>query len=250
VHPVLFDLGGLPIHAYGVLGAVGFVLATAITLARARALGFEVQKVADLIFWLSLASLAGARLLYVVQHPAEIRSLWSVLDLRGGGLVFYGAFVTGIPAGFLLLRRYGLPVLAFWDILATALPLAHAVSRVGCFLAGCCYGAPSDAAWAVTFPADSPTAPPGVPLHPVQLYEAAALLLIGVATNVFYTFRRFDGQVFLLYVVSYAASRFVLEFFRGDPGRGSFLGTSLSFSQGMSLLVVGAALFVWARRAR
>jgi phosphatidylglycerol:prolipoprotein diacylglycerol transferase len=257
VHPILFELSGLPIHAYGVLGALAFVVGTGITLLRARALGFEVHKVADLIFWLALASLAGARLLYVAQHPADVRSLWSVFDLRGGGLVFYGAFLTGIPAGFVLLRRYGFPVFVFWDILATALPFAHAVSRVGCFLAGCCYGTPSDAAWAVTFPAGTPTAPPGVPLHPVQLYEAATLLVIGVATNLFYPHRRFDGQVILLYLLAYAGARTVLESFRGDPGRGLFLpgllGGAVSFSQGMSAIVAVVAVvvfFVGARRLK
>lgn len=256
MHPVLVEVGGFPIHAYGALGAAAFVLGAGLVLLRARALGLDVNRVADAMVWMTLASLAGARLVYVLQHPDPVRSVWSFFDLRGGGLVFYGALLTGLPVGFLILRRYGIPAFAFWDILATAAPLSHAVSRVGCFLAGCCFGTPTTAPWSVVYPEGTPLVPAGIPVHPVQLYEAAALVVIGIVTNLFYGHRRFEGQVFLLYLLLYAAVRAVTEAFRGDLRRGFFLpdllGPVLSWSQGASVvtaLVAVAILFYGAKRA-
>lgn len=256
MHPILFQVGGFPVHTYGAMGALAFVVGAGMVLWRGHRLGFDPNRVADVIFWMALLSLAGARGVYVIQNPQTITGLLDLVDLRGGGLVFYGSFVVGIPAGFLLMRRFELPPFAIWDLFGTAFPLAHAISRLGCYGAGCCFGAPTDAAWAVTYPPDSVIAPPGVPMHPAQLYEAGALLLIGLVTNAFYRYRRFDGQVFLLYLVLYAGARTVLELFRGDAERGWFLrdwlGEALTWSQGMSgvLALVALAVFLLgARRA-
>lgn len=257
MHPILFHLGSFPVHSYGALGAVAFLVGAGLVLWRSHRLGLDPNRMSDVIFWTAIVGLLGARGLFVLQNPGTVSSLGDVLDLRGGGLVFYGALVTGLPVGFALMKRFGLPVFATWDIWGTAFPLSHAISRVGCYAAGCCYGAPSDAPWAVRYPVDSWVAPPDVPLHPVQLYEAAALLLVAVATNLFYPRRRYDGQVFLLYLVMYAVVRAVTEAFRGDLDRGWFLesviGRSLSFSQGMSLVfaLVGLVVFFGvARRTR
>ncbi|HHO54615.1 MAG TPA: prolipoprotein diacylglyceryl transferase [Deltaproteobacteria bacterium] len=256
MHPVLFELGGLEIHTYGALGALAFVVGCALVLWRSHRLGLDFNQVADVIFWMAVSGLIGARLIFVLQQPSSIDRLGDLFDLRRGGLVFYGSFVVGIPAGFLLMWRSKLPIFAMWDIFGTAWPLSHAISRVGCFAAGCCWGLPSAGALATTFPEDSPLAPGGVPLHPVQLYEAAALLGIAGITNLFYRHRRFDGQVCLLYLLLYAVVRSITEEFRGDLSRGYFLpellGRSLSYSQGMSLVLAVVALAVFlvgARRA-
>jgi phosphatidylglycerol:prolipoprotein diacylglycerol transferase len=265
VHPVLLHVGEFPIYSYGAFGAVAFVVGCAVVLTRARAAGMDLNRVADVIFWMSIVSLAGARLTYLALNPDTLTSFASVFDVRGGGLVFYGSFLFGVPAGFALMRAYGLPAFAVWDLFGAAFPLAHAVARLGCFASGCCYGSPSAGPLAVTFPPDSPIAPPGVPLHPVQLYEAGGLLVIAVVTNLFYDLthprggraaRRasWDGEVFLLYVILYAALRPVTEVFRGDLTRGWFLeavlGPVVSFSQGFSLVFVlgGILLFAWAAR--
>lgn len=254
MHPILFHLGGFPVHTYGAMGALAFVVGAGLVLWRGHRLGFDPNRVADVIFWMALLSLAGARGVYVIQNPATIHGALDLVDLRGGGLVFYGSFVVGIPAGFLLMRRFELPAFAIWDLFGTAFPLAHAISRLGCYGAGCCYGAPTDAAWAVTYPPDSLIAPPGVPVHPAQLYEALALALIALATNVFWRFRTFDGQVFLLYLVLYAGARTVLELFRGDAERGWFLpellGQAVTWSQGMSGVLAAVALAVFLVGAR
>jgi phosphatidylglycerol:prolipoprotein diacylglycerol transferase len=256
MHPILFWLGDFPIHTYGALGALAFLVGAGLCLWRARQLGLDLNRFADLIFWMSVVSLAGARLTWVVQNPGEVRGPGDLLDLRGGGLVFYGSFFTGFPVGLWLIRRYRLPTFASWDIFGTAFPLAHAISRVGCFAAGCCYGAPTDSALGVTYPPDSLIAPAGATLHPVQLYEAAGLAGIAVVTNLWFPRRAWDGQVFLLYLLLYAGLRAGTEAYRGDPDRGQFLpqvfGDALSFSQGVSAVfaAVGLALFLWEARRR
>lgn len=257
MHPILFQIGSFPVHAYGALGALAFVVGAGLTLWRCRRQGIDLNRMSDVIFWTALLGIVGARAVFALQNPGIVRSLGDLLDLRGGGLVFYGGLLTGLPVGFALMRRFELPMFASWDIWGTAFPLSHAISRVGCFAAGCCYGSPYGGPLAVRFPADQHVAPAGVPLHPVQLYEAAGLLLVGLATNLFHRHRRYDGQVFLLYLVLYAALRTVTEAFRGDVDRGWFLpevlGETLTFSQGTSLVMVAVGLVVFfalARRAR
>jgi phosphatidylglycerol:prolipoprotein diacylglycerol transferase len=250
VHPILFSVGSFDVHAYGALGALAFVVGAAIVLVRGGRAGSDANRLADLVFVGAVVALLGARGLYLLQHPGTFRSPLDLLDLRGGGLVFYGSLLAAVPVGTVAMRVLGLPVLATWDVVATALPLAHAISRVGCFLAGCCHGRATEVAWAVTYPADNPLTPAG-PVHPVQLYEAAALVGIGVVVNALYERRRFDGQVIGTYVLLYAVARAALETFRGDD-RGWFLVEALSFSQGVSALLATAALVllvVLARRA-
>lgn len=254
MYPILFEVGGFPIHAYGAAGALGFLLGCAVVLWRCFREGLDLNRVTDVVFWGTLAALLGSRLLFVLQNPGSVSSIPGFLNLRSGGLVFYGAFLTGPPVALLLMRRAGLPVFRTWDIFATGLPLAHAVSRVGCFAAGCCYGAPWEGPLAVTYPADNPLAPHGGSVHPVQLYEAAALLLIAAATNAFFDRRRWDGQVFLLYGLLYALARAALETVRGDLARGWFLpsvlGEVLTFSQGASLVLAAASLVLFLGVAR
>jgi len=255
MHPILFDIGGFEIHTYGFMGGLAFIVGAGLVLWRAKNLGVPVERTADLIFWLAVLSLMGARLIFVLQNPGVVTSLPSFFDIRGGGLVFYGSFVVGFPLGFLLMHRWDMPAFGMWDAMATAFPLSHGISRIGCYYAGCCYGAPTGTDAGVVFPPGS-LAPPGVNLYPVQLYEAAALFAIALACNLFYRFRTFDGQVMLLYLSLYAVARAVLEMFRGDAERGWFLeeqlGQVLTWSQGMSILLALMAIgvfFLGARRA-
>jgi len=255
MHPILFDVGGFAIHTYGFMGGVAFLLGASIVLFRARGLGVTLERTADLIFWLAVLSLLGSRMVFVIQNPETVHSFVDLFDIRGGGLVFYGAFVVGFPLGFALMKRWGMPVFGMWDAMATAFPLAHGISRLGCYAAGCCYGAPHDGPMAVVFPEEG-LAPAGIPMHPVQLYEAFSLFAIAAVCNAFYAHRRFDGQVMLLYLSLYAGARALLETFRGDVERGWFLqgvlGETLTWSQGMSLVLAVLAIgvfFVGARRA-
>jgi phosphatidylglycerol:prolipoprotein diacylglycerol transferase len=253
MHPILFELGGVTVHTYGALGAVAFLLGAFIALKRGEGLGVLPEATADLIFWTSLVGLVGSRLLFVYQNPDGIETIWDVVNIRKGGMVFYGSLLVGVPFGTLWMRMKGMPILAMWDVMATVMPLAHGISRLGCYAAGCCYGSETDASWAVVFTDDLAVAPHNVALHPVQLYEAALLFVVAAIVNLAWTRRRQDGQVIGLYLGLYAVGRSVMELYRGDVSRGLFLpdvfGELMTYSQGISLLgLVAGGLLIWMGR--
>lgn len=256
MHPILFHIGGVPVHTYGVMGAVGFLVAALTILRRTRALFLNRDHVVDVIFWTSLASLVGARVLYVLQNPQAVDGIGSWFNLRAGGLVFYGALLTGVPVAALVARWRRIPFLLFMDVVATAAPLAHGLARLGCLGAGCCWGGPTALPWGVTYSHPLTDAPHGMALHPTQAYEALGLFAIAGIAAWRYPRRAWDGEILGIYLLGYAVLRFFVEMLRGDA-RGWFLegwlGPTLSSSQGVSLLVVAAALGVMAvgyRRAR
>lgn len=251
--PVLFDLGGVSLHTYGAAGAAGFLLVAFLMLRDARAAGWSRDHVIDILFWGCLAGIAGARGLFLLQHPASWSGVGSLIDLRSGGLVFYGA-LTAVPVSYGIVRWRQLPVGPVLDAFGRALPLGHGVSRLGCFGAGCCYGAPWDGPFAVVFTDPLSVAPRGVPLFPVQLAEAAGLFALGGALSWMKARPHRPGSVFLAYLASYAVLRFATEGVRGDPERAflfpALFGEALSTSRGVALGVLAAVAFVawWRRR--
>ncbi len=263
MYPIIFIfpealpiIGGFPIHTYGFMGAIGFLALVSVALYRTREAGLNPDRVVDVIFWTALASIAGSRLVYVAQNPAQFQTLGQIVNIRTGGLVFYGALVTGLPIGGLLMRHYGLPFYKLMDIFATAFPIGHTLTRMGCFAAGCCYGQPTTGPTGVMFNHPLGVAPHDVFLHPTQLYEASYNFLIFLVANWYYQRRKFDGSVMLLYLTLYAVARSINETFRGDETRGYFmesiLGQNLSYSQGVSMVVAAGAIgvfFIGAQRA-
>lgn len=253
MHPILFELGNWPVYSYGVLLAVAYLAALQLAVVRARRIGLDGSRVMDLGIYLIISALVGAKLMlilvdfnYFVSQPAELLSL-----VRAGG-VFYGGLIAAVGVALLLVRRYGLPMWTTADLFAPGIALGHVIGRLGCLLAGCCYGRPTDVPWAVTF--SDPVAfanvgtPLGVPLHPTQLYDAGAELLIMVVLLASEKKGRvFAGRTFWLYILLYAVSRFVIEFYRGDD-RGAVGG--LSTSQFISLVAVPLALLMlaWLRK--
>lgn len=255
MHPVLFEINGFAIHTYGFMGAIGFLFLAGIALYRTRAMGLKPERTADLIFWSAVSGLLGSRVVFIAQNPEVFDSWTQWLNLRTGGLVFYGAVLFAIPTASLLLKRFGFPFFATWDVFATGFPLAHGFARLGCFGAGCCYGAPCEQPWAVTFTDPSSAARPlGVPLHPTQLYEAGFLFALFVVLQVVWYRRQWPGQVMLTYLVFYAIGRSVIETYRGDASRGFFLpqvlGEMLTYSQGISLVLAVFAIVVFGVIAR
>ena len=254
MYPILFEIGNWPVYTYGVLLAVAYLVALQLAVARARRQGLNAQRVMDLGIYLIIAALVGAKLMLVVvdftyfrEHPREILSL-----ARAAG-VFYGGLIVAVPLGLWLGRRYGLPMWTTADLFAPGIALGHVIGRFGCLLAGCCYGRETHVPWAVTFTdpvaAANAGTPLGVPLHPTQLYDAGAELLILVFLLVFERKGRpFAGRTFWLYMLLYAISRFVVEIYRGDP-RGAIWG--LSTSQFFSVLIAPLAIIMLLRlRAR
>jgi phosphatidylglycerol:prolipoprotein diacylglycerol transferase len=246
MHPILFDLGGFTIYAYGVLLAAAYLLGLQFALMRARARGLDGQRVMDLGIWIIISALVGAKLLLFVvdfrrytSHPRDLMEL-----LRSGG-VFYGGLIAAVVVALVYLRRHRLPLWTTTDVFAPGIALGHVVGRLGCLMAGCCFGRPASVPWAITFRDPAAMAnvgtPLGVPLHPTQLYEAGAEALILALLLAFERRGRpFPGRTFWSYMLLYGVSRFVIEFYRGDS-RGMVFDV-LSTSQFVSVILVPLAI--------
>lgn len=255
IYPVLINFPGLPLHSYGALGSFGFVLVVFLVLRRTRALGLDKDHVVDVIFWGAIAGIVGSRALFVWQNIEQFHTFGEMVNVRNGGLVFYGAMLAGLPTGALVMWFRKIPFFKLMDVLATAMPIGHGIARIGCILAGCCYGLPTDQPWAVTYSHELAIAPPhGVGLHPVQLYESALLFTIAGIVNGLYAKRAWDGQIMLVYLLLYGVVRSTTELFRGDISRGflfeDVLGQTLSFSTGISIGIVVVAVGVFGLLAR
>jgi len=229
-----------------VLLVTGIALGIWLAGKRATAAGLPGERVADLAFWVVLWGLVGAKGLLLVTSPSYLTSLSNLWWLLRSGGVFYGGFIGAVAAAFVLFRRYRIPFFPTADALAPSLALGHFFGRLGCFAAGCCYGAACDRPWAVTF--SHPLAhsisgtPLHVPLHPTQLYEAAFNLANYGLLAWLYRRRPRAGAVLAAYLVVYGVGRFVIEFFRGDADRGFVLGGALSTSQAIAIAMVVAGV--------
>jgi phosphatidylglycerol:prolipoprotein diacylglycerol transferase len=233
--------------------AAAYLLGLQLAIVRARRAGLDSSRVLDLGVYLVIAALLGAKLLlllvnfnYFRENPGEILVL-----ARSGG-VFYGGLIGATLVAFWYIKRHGLPLWTTCDMFAPGIALGHVVGRVGCLMAGCCYGTPTSVPWAITFTdpfaAANVGTPLNVPLHPTQLYEAGAELLILIFLLV--TERKgrtFPGRTFWGYMFLYAVSRFVIEFYRGDE-RGLILG--LSTSQFISLILAPLSVIMLVRLRR
>jgi phosphatidylglycerol:prolipoprotein diacylglycerol transferase len=257
MYPELFRIGGFPVNTYGVLLALAFMAALFVSSRLAGRDGLPRERVFDLGLWMLLGGLVGSKLLLMVAEPeygSDWHNLLSIDFLRSGG-VWYGGFLGGLLTGVLLIRRYKLSFWKVTDAFAPGVALGQAVGRQGCFAAGCCWGRPTEVPWGVEFGEAAHRitgVPTGIHLHPTQLYESAAALLIFLLLYRLHRRKRFDGQVIATYAVLYGLTRFTIEFFRDDP-RGDIAGlttlTHLSTSQLISLLVaVGGVVFLILRR--
>lgn len=254
MYPILFEVGGWPVYSYGILLALAYLAGLQLAVIRARQRGLDGTKVMDFGIYVIIAALVGAKLMLVLvdfdyfrSQPAELLSL-----VRAGG-VFYGGLIAALVVGLWLVRRYKLPAWTTADMAAPGIALGHVVGRLGCLAAGCCYGRPTDVAWAITFTNPVAAANVGTPLnvglHPTQLYDAGAELLILI--GLLLTERKgtpFAGRTFWLYMLLYAVSRFIIEMYRGDE-RGMILG--LATSQAVALVLVPLSVVMLVRlRAR
>jgi len=242
MHPILVSFGSVNLYTYGLFIALGFLTAVWFTKKNGRFYGIGDQAVSDLFFTILIASLVGARLLYVIvswdsfrQNPIEIFQIWN------GGLVFFGGFLAATLAavGFCKLRN--LPAWLTADVLAPGLALGHGIGRLGCLFAGCCYGKACTLPFAVTFTDPNSLAPQNVALHPTQVYMVVSNIFLFFILLAIQKRKRFDGMVFLSYVIVYSVFRAVIEMFRGDY-RGDFFFSFLSMSQGIGLVASAVAL--------
>ncbi len=252
--PKLFQIGPIPIYSYGLLTALGFVLAIVWPIHLAKKEGIPAVKMEGLGLVIVITAGVGSKLLTALDYPGFYSGdwnhfLWSQVLQRGG--VFYGGFLLAVAGSALYCRLAGLPGWQVADCVAPGLAVAQGLGRVGCFLAGCCWGIPTHLPFGVTFTSELAHNTTGVPLqlklHPTQLYEAGVVLLSIPFLMWLRKTKSFHGEVMLAYVLFYAIARFFLEFFRGDP-RGYFFGGLLSTSQLIGLLIIPLAVYLLIRR--
>ena len=258
MYPELFRIGNFPINTYGVFLALAFLCAILITVKLARRDGLPAEKIYDLCLWMLLASLIGSKILMLFTEPdyRENPSLFLSLDFLRSGGVWYGGLLGAVLAGYFLMKRYKLPWWKTADACAPGIAIGNFFGRQGCFAAGCCWGKPTTLPWGVKF-TEAGHQITGVPidahLHPTQLYESFAMLLVFLFLFWLHKRKRFDGQVILAYALLYSAIRFSIEFVRDDP-RGDVFGltslTGLSTSQLISLVIGIWALILLIRRRR
>ena len=228
--------------------AAAYLLGLWLAVKRARAAGVDGNRIMDLLIWVIIAALVGAKaLLFIVDfNTSRAAGRSSRRCLRSGG-VFYGGLIAAIVVCIWQLRKHRLPLWQSGDLFAPGIALGYMVGRLGCLMAGCCYGKPTDVAWAVTF--TDPAAnfnvgtPLNVALHPTQLYESVAGLVILVALLLLEKRPgHFAGRTFWSFALLYGVLRFIIEFFRGDD-RGLVFGL-LSTSQFISVVLVPVSLFM------
>ncbi len=237
----LFKIGPLTVHGYGLMIAIGVLAAYLMAEYRAKKKGLDPDKIFDLAIWCLLGGVLGAKLLYVIVEIKSIianpKELLNVMD----GFVVYGGIIGGIFSGYLFCRRKHISFLEYFDLVMPSIALAQGFGRVGCLLAGCCYGRETDSAFHIVF-RHSSYAPNNVQLIPTQIIMSVLnfahfFLLIFLAKRV-----KARGQVAACYLMCYSVGRFFMEYLRNDPrGNVSLFSTSQFIS--LFILAAGVALF-------
>jgi phosphatidylglycerol:prolipoprotein diacylglycerol transferase len=223
VQPIAFQLGPLTIHWYGVMIALAFLAGLWTATRRARRENISGEQTADIVLWLMIGSIIGARTAYVTTYWRDEfanQPLSEIFMIQHGGLVYYGGFIGAVIAGYIYLRWKKMPFWKTSDVLAPSIALGNAFGRIGCLLNGCCYGRPTDVPWAITF--TNPLAhelsgtPLNVPLHPTEIYDALDNFILYLLLAWLFRHKKFDGQVLATFLIGYAITRTFMECFRGD----------------------------------
>jgi phosphatidylglycerol:prolipoprotein diacylglycerol transferase len=252
VFPRLFHIGSFNLPTYGLLVSLGVLFGLWISVRNSAKQGIDPENAWNFGILVVLSGIVGAKILYIINdwstYVAHPREIFSLSTLQAGG-VFSGGLIGALIAAVWFIRRHHMPALATCDGFAPGLALGHAIGRIGCFAAGCCYGKPTTHFWGVTFTNPLASAlvgtPLGVPLEPTQLFESAVELANFFILMWMLKRKKFDGQVFAAYVILYGVARYFLEFIRDDPGRGSVFGGIMTGTQLISICLVILGGFIW-----
>lgn len=239
MHNEIVSIGPVTIYGYGLMIGIGVLVCIWMGMYRAKKYGMQEDAVLDIAIFGLIAGFFGAKLLYViVEWKAFIRDPLSVLGSEG--FVVYGGIILGVLAAILYCKKKGLIFLEYFDLLSASVAVAQGFGRIGCFLAGCCYGRETDLALGVIFPAGS-LAPSGVKLLPTQLFSSAGDFGIMFALLWHFKRRKHVGDTGYVYMLLYGVGRFLIEMLRNDDRGG--VG-ALSTSQFISIFIVAAAILL------
>ena len=275
MYPVLLKIGPISLYSYGLMIAIGILTAVSFIRRDAKRAGMDPRVFENFVFYSIPLGILGARLAHIVMYP----QFYSWSDPLGwvavwnGGLVFQGTVPLVVLFMFWYLRRHGISFLSAADLIFPYVPLAHGFGRFGCFLYGCCYGAPTEMPWGIPFrrvPWDTSLPATGSPayldhlerfsdmstqshwshaVHPTQLYSFAGLLCIcGILILLRNRWHPFAGATLAAYFVIYGVFRFVVEFFRGDHNPVHFFSLSDQQLFSIAFSAFGVILFFLLKR--
>ncbi len=258
MHPILLKFGRFEIFSYGVLLAISFLVGIYWGMARAEKRGIDRNHIMDLSIIIVLCAILGSRFLYVVTHLEEFHGRWldtinpfqSTGEIGIAGLSMLGGVVFTIAAVIIFSRVKNISLLRLMDVLAPTFALGIFLTRIGCFLNGCCYGMPCELPWGMIFPLHSPAGSmfQGVHIHPTQLYASLYGLIILVVMYLLDRKPKFDGFMLSLFFMLYGTSRFLIDFVRyyEESVQMNIIGFNLTINQVISILmfVVGLALML------
>lgn len=245
MHPILFELFGLKLYAYGLLIGLGIAVGVGYITHRAnKELNISPDLMNNLAIYLVVASVIGGKFLLFFENPTKYMNKPSLL-VSGSGFVFYGSLLCCFGVLYWFIKKHKIAYKPFLDLIAITTCIVHAFGRLGCFMAGCCYGKPLDHFPAVTYTNPLSSAPLHCGLHPTQLYECFAITLVLIVLLLVKQKRAFHGQLFALYLMLYPIVRFVIEYYRGDLERGLLFNETVSHSQLISLGIFCAGIYIY-----
>jgi phosphatidylglycerol:prolipoprotein diacylglycerol transferase len=251
MYPILFSFGNFKIFSYGFLIALTFIISILYlshSLEKSKEKLFSQDELYSLVMYMVGFGIVGSRFLFIIINfkklfitaPLDIFKVWQ------GGLVYYGGLIVVLVFLIIYSKRKKIQILKLGDFFAPALALGHAIGRMGCFFAGCCYGKETNLPWSVVFTDKNSSAVIGVHLHPTQIYEALGNFLLFMFLYFYSKKKRDVGTISALYFMCYAILRFVVEFFRGDDRGIQYFG--LSVSQAISILLFITGVCIYARK--
>ncbi len=252
MHPVLIQIGSLSLYTYGLFLALGFITAIWFSQKNAAPHDIKPQLISDIFFVMLVSAIIGARLFYVLLNFDVYKNDFAgIFKIWNGGLVFFGGFIVAVVVTAIHLKLRNLPLWKTADIITPGIALGHAVGRIGCFFAGCCYGKACELPIAIKFTHPQSLAPLHIFLHPTQIYSVVSNLILFFILFWLQRRKRFHGMIFWTYIILYGVFRSIIELFRGDE-RGTFFVDFLSVSQGIGItfsLVAVIMLFKLSRTA-
>ncbi len=244
MHPFI-NIFGFSVPSYGLMMGLAYIAAVYYCYKQQSHLNLGKDKIFDLIFWLIIGALVGGKIFYIWFNFDSFAASSFIEKIRYG-FVFYGGFLGGFIAGIIWLKRYKQPILPAMDFFAVPLALGHAIGRIGCFLAGCCYGKISHNFLAVKFTNSDSLVPAhlhNVGLYPVQLMESLAVLILFFILFYFYKKPHKNGIIFAGYLLGYGLIRFALEYLRFDDRGAGLFGFSPSQIIAIILIIISVFLF-------
>ncbi|MBU3228375.1 prolipoprotein diacylglyceryl transferase [Clostridium algidicarnis] len=239
--PILFTIFGINIYGYGLMIALGILFGFLLLDKRAKDKGYDSDTIFDVTIFAIIAGVIGGKLLYIITDINTIINNPSMLKDVGSGFVVYGSIIGGALAVYFYSKKNKWNVLKIFDLMIPSVSLAQAFGRIGCLLAGCCYGAPTNSPLSITF-TNTLLAPLGVPLHPTQIYSSILDLLLTLFLLWYDKKAPKQGRVFYMYMILYSVGRILIEFIRDDP-RGNVGIFSTSQFIGVITVVLGILLF-------